>query len=549
MAHAALAGSERSLTPHGKIVGRLDRHKQVRITVHVRASKDQQGEQLRAFVANVVGRRAKDRTHLSRADYATRFGASAEDFKQVRRFARQYGLRVVEDRVVRKTAANQAGHRSMELEGSVGALNKAFGVDLVKVREGKTTYRTYNGPISIPEQYQSVIENVFGLDTRPQVVPRFRAFPQLGGYNPHAQNVGFGADEVANLYNFPPSTTGAGQTVAIIELGGGFRRRDLETYFTTLGISMPAVRVVQVDGGFNDPSGDPNSADGEVMLDIEVAGTVAPGARFVLYFAPNTSRGFFRVLNAAVHDDRHKPSIVSVSWGGAESTWTLKDMQSIDEVCQAAVAMGISVFVAAGDDGSSDGIQGTLAHVDFPASSPNVTACGGTTLTASSDGATVASETVWNDGAQGGGTGGGISDVFPVPVYQTGPGIRLPTSLNPGAQPGRGVPDISGNADPMTGYKVRIDGIDTVIGGTSAVAPLWAGLIARINEGLGQPVGFVNTLLYSVVASTPGALRDITQGDNDTTGTLGGYPAGPGWDACTGLGAPADGTRIMNALK
>jgi kumamolisin len=166
----------------------------------------------------------------------------------------------------------------------------------------------------------------------------------------------------------------------------------------------------------------------------------------------------------------------------------------------------------------------------------------------------IADETVWND-APDSGTGGGISAVFsPPPKYQTGPGISLPASLSPGVGPGRGVPDIAGNADPVTGYKVRVDGVDTVIGGTSAVAPLWAGLFARINEGVGHQVGFVNTLLYSAIAaagdvSKGGALRDVTQGTNDTTNLLGGYRAGVGWDACSGLGTPANGTRMLDILK
>jgi kumamolisin len=210
-------------------------------------------------------------------------------------------------------------------------------------------------------------------------------------------------------------------------------------------------------------------------------------------------------------------------------------MQSMNEAFQAAAELGISVFAAAGDDGASDGVRGRRPHADFPASSPWVTACGGTSLYASGLGTL---ETVWNE-ADAGGTGGGVSAIFPVPDYQTG----IMFQSRPLAM--RGLPDVAGNADPYTGYKVRVDGFDMVIGGTSAVAPLWSGLIALLNEKLGNPVGFLNPLLY--LTTLKGTLKDITVGNNDTTGRIGNYPAGPGWDPCTGFGSPI-GTAMLAAL-
>jgi kumamolisin len=142
-------------------------------------------------------------------------------------------------------------------------------------------------------------------------------------------------------------------------------------------------------------------------------------------------------------------------------------------------------------------------------------------------------EEVWNDGVNGGATGGGVSRVFPRPTWQSA--ANVPAA--PVAGGGRGVPDVAGDADPATGYDVRVDGVDTVIGGTSAVAPLWAGLIALLNQLKGRPVGYLNPKLY---AST-GALHDITQGNNN------GFAAWPGWDACTGLGSPIGG-KLVTAL-
>jgi kumamolisin len=207
-----------------------------------------------------------------------------------------------------------------------------------------------------------------------------------------------------------------------------------------------------------------------------------------------------------------------------------------------AATAGVTVTVAAGDNGSTDGVTDGELHVDFPASAPHALGCGGTTLTlgGSAQVPTLDSEVVWNDQTAGNGaTGGGVSAQFPLPSYQAGVGV--PVSANPGGQAGRGVPDVAADADPDTGYQVRVDGSDLVIGGTSAVAPLWAGLVALCNASLGTDVGWLNPTVYAF-PSGGGAFGDITQGDN------GAYSAGPGWDACTGLGTPR-GVALLTALK
>jgi kumamolisin len=286
--------------------------------------------------------------------------------------------------------------------------------------------------------------------------------------------------------------------------------------------------------------------DGEVMLDIEVAGAVAPGAHIVVYFAPNTDQGFHDAIAQAVHDPVHKPSVISISWGWPEGNdlWTKQAVQAVDETFAEAGMLGVTIFVAAGDDGSADELSDGRAHVDFPAASPHVVACGGTTLHAA--GGAISSETVWNDGPRataGGATGGGVSTMFPVPSWQSS--AKVPKSINSG-KPGRGVPDVAADADPNTGYRTLVRGRWGVVGGTSAVAPLWAGLTARINATLGRSVGYLNPLLYD--AHARGAFHDITTGNNDTTGTIGGYAARAGWDPCTGLGSPK-GNALLNALE
>jgi kumamolisin len=226
--------------------------------------------------------------------------------------------------------------------------------------------------------------------------------------------------------------------------------------------------------------------------------------------------------------------VISISWGAAEKEWTEQAMTSFDQAFQTAAALGVTVFCAAGDNGSGDGETDGAAHVDFPASSPFVVGCGGTKLTES--GNAIASEVVWNESADSA-TGGGVSDFFPVPSYQNAAGI--PPSANPSHKAGRAVPDVAGNADPTTGYLVRVDGQEFVIGGTSAVAPLWAGLVALMNQALGHPVGFLNPLIYGSLVGT-GSFQDIVSGNN------GAYAAKPGWDACTGWGSPNGINLIQN---
>jgi kumamolisin len=295
------------------------------------------------------------------------------------------------------------------------------------------------------------------------------------------------------------------------------------------------VVTVSVDHATNSPTGDANGPDGDVMLDVEVVGALAPKAKIAVYFAPNTDAGFLDAITTAVHDTANRPSVISISWGGPEISWTSQAMTAMDEAFQAAAALGITVCVASGDNGSSDGAAGGGDHVDFPASSAFALACGGTSLHATQT--AIDSETVWNDGSGGGASGGGISSVFALPAWQNGMSARniqgqsIPLTK-------RGVPDVAGNADPATGYDVRIDGTDTVIGGTSAVAPLWAGLIARINGTNAKAAGLVNPQLYA----NTGALRDITQGNN------GDFQASAGWDACTGLGSPV-GKSLSGVLK
>jgi kumamolisin len=377
-----------------------------------------------------------------------------------------------------------------------------------------------------------IVVGVFGLDSRPQAESRCRRRrpDSTVSVRAAAADTSYTPIDIAKLYQFPTGATGAGQTVAIIELGGGYRSADLRTYFTGLGLSkVPTVTAISVDGARNAPTGDPNSADGEVLLDIEIVGAIAHGAKIAVYFAPNTDQGFLDAITTAVHDKTRKPSIISISWGGAESTWTAQSLSAYDQAFLDAANLGVTVFCASGDSGSSDGVTDGHAHVDFPASSPHVIACGGTRLQGSNG--SIQSEVVWNEASDGGATGGGVSETFALPDYQKN--AKVPVSVNSSHFKGRGVPDVAGNADPATGYQVYVDGHDTIFGGTSAVAPLWSALAALANEKRAQPLGYLNPRIYASGAKA--LFRDITSGSN------GAYSAKSGWDACTGLGSPKGG--------
>jgi kumamolisin len=462
---------------------------------------------------------------LSREEFAAKHGASHTAVEHLTKFAKENNLTVGEVSIPRCT---------VKLEGTAADLSRAFGATLSVYEHEGRRYRARSGSISLPADLAPSVEAVLGLDTRQQAKTHFRIrgnSAKSPAASPNAAAVSYTPRQVAQLYQFPLTATGAGETIGIIELGGGYKTADLKNYFSSLGLTEPSVTSVSVDKGKNAPT-NANSADGEVLLDIEVAGAVAPGAKIVVYFTPNTSQGFQDALTTAIHDTTHKPSVISISWGGAESTWTAQSMTAFDTAAQAAAALGVTICAASGDNGSSDGVTDGKNHVDFPASSPHILACGGTSLQ-SSNGA-ITSETVWNDGAQGGATGGGYSVQFPLPAWQASDKIKPPTGL------GRGVPDVCGDADPETGYQVLVDGESLVIGGTSAVAPLWSGLIALLNEQLGKPVGLLQPAIYALPAAD-GAFHDIVSGSN------GAYSAGPGWDAASGLGSPS-GTKLLAAL-
>jgi kumamolisin len=553
MTYVSLPGSERTALPRAGSAGSVDETEHIQVMLITRRQA--------ALPKNAAGSLAR----ISRDELRQRFGSDPADQALVAQVLAGPGSALT---VTRQDPAS----RQVLISGPTGALAAAFKTSLSLVTstrpDGSVSWHRYReGGLLIPAALGGIVVAVLGLDNRPQVQPRLRR-PAAVALAPAApatvitpadttipapigpaptipappaapQPVSYTPPQVAAAYQFPAGTDGAGQHVAILEFGGGYADAELAAYFTSLGVTPPSVTAVPVNGAQNVAGKDPSGADGEVLLDIEVCGSVAPGAAMSVYFAPNSDQGFIAAVTAATHAVP-APAAISISWGQSEDSWTPQARTSLDSAIADAAALGITVTVASGDNGSSDGVAGTVPHCDFPASSPHALACGGTSLRYDTAAGAVTSEQVWNDGAGQGACGGGVSDVFPLPSWQAGVGV---TAIVPGGQPGRGVPDVAGNADPLTGYQVRIDGTTEVVGGTSAVAPLWAALICRMAQAAGHSFGLVQEILYAGVqpAQPAPGLRDITTGNN------GAYQARPGWDSCTGLGVP-DGTALLRRL-
>lgn len=518
-----IKGSERIPLHGAQSTGPVPENERFEVTVRVRRKTTLQSLASQGFLGDVS---PGDRWYLTREEYASNHGADTRDIAKIEAFAKAHGLVVVE---------SSAARRSVFLSGTSKQFAAAFDTSIEHYEHDDGSYRGRSGPLSVPKDLADLIEGVFGIDDRPVARPHFQRQKNDAGTTPRAAGASFTPPQLAKLYNFPTGSDGTGQCIAIIELGGGYRTSDIKAYFKQLGLPVPKVQSIRIDGGKNQPS-TADSADGEVMLDIEVAAAIAPKALIAVYFAPNTDKGFLDAITLAIHDTTYKPSVISISWGGAEEAWTTQSKTTFDQAFQTAAALGVTVCCAAGDNGSTDGESDRMAHVDFPASSPFALGCGGTQLTAS--GTAISQETVWNENATSA-TGGGVSAFFQLPTYQKSAGV--PPSANAPHNPGRGVPDVAGDADPATGYMVRVDGQEFVIGGTSAVAPLWAGLIALMNQQMGHSTGFLNPLIYGSLANS-GGFQDITMGDN------GAYQAGAGWDPCTGCGSP-NGSKLLQALK
>ena len=528
-----LKGSARQVRPGAKVLGTAGPDEWIEVTLKLRRKKP---------LPDLSGRPGQQ---ISRTELEANYGAAPADVEKVRTVLSGLGMTIIQE---------DPASASMKAGGPADIVEDTFGIKLLHYSHDGENYRGRRGNLHIPAELDGIITGIFGLDTRRMVKKRpLRKRSQsleLARRKAAARSWFFPA-ELATIYSFPDGD-GSGQTVGILEFGGGYFEDDLATFSQNANIQMPTVKTVSVN---NTPTDQRDGAEGEVMLDVEVVGGVCPKATIVVYFSTFDENGWVSALDTAVHDAVNPLSVISVSWGYAEDAqgaWSDGAIDAINDTLKAAALLGVTVCVAAGDDGSDDQVGDGYAHVDFPSSSPYVLAVGGTTLRKSKSGKLT--EVAWKDGDglrqdNGGSTGGGVSVHFSRPDWQT---VSV-QSVNPGAIDGRVIPDVAADASANTGYWMVVDGQGGASGGTSASAPLWAALIARINASLGadKQVGYLTPMLYQGNNNGAGlgaaSCKDITTGNNDTS-SVGGYSAGTGYDAVTGWGSP-DGGKLLTGLK
>ncbi len=513
-------GTNRSPLPGASLVGPADPAERVSVSIRVRRRGD----------APPIGDFAQSSVppaRLTREEFATTYGADPADIERIEAFANDHQLTVEETSIPRRTVV---------LSGTVAQLGAAFAVDLGRYQAGETSYRGRDGHVNLPADLVPLVEGVFGLDNRPQARPLFRSA------SPAQTAKALTPPDVAKLYDFPTGVSAAGQCIGLLEFGGGYHPADITSWFTSHGLKPPVLADVKVDGAGNSPGAE---ADTEVILDIDVAGAVAQDARIAVYFAPGNEQGWVDAVTTAIHDATNDPSVLSISWGWPELesnsglSWTKAAMKAVSATFQEAAVLGVTVLVASGDSGSDCEIGDKHAHALYPGCDPYVTSCGGTEIEDVS-GAKF-TEVLWNDN---GASGGGVSVNFAVPSWQKT--VTVPASVNDGHH-GRGIPDVAGNADPNSGYVLTQDGSPSgPIGGTSAVAPLYAGLVALLNAHLNDRAGYLNPTLYKIAGSK--VFRDVTCCGTNAYNGAPGYKVAAGWDATTGFGS-INGNLLLAALQ
>jgi kumamolisin len=531
--HTIVLGSERTHLPGAVAAGRTNSKAVIEVSLKLRRKKPLSVTTRRP--AKAIGRKA----------FAATYGASSADLAKVVKTFQGFGLAQIGD-------VNPAT-RTVRLHGAVADMEKAFQVTLFDYKHVDGDYRGRVGAIYVPSGLKTIVRGVFGLDNR-------RAARRGRPSSPASALAGSAAvpsswyvpSELAQHYGFPAGD-GKGQAIGLLELGGGYFPSDLTQFCALAKIpAPPRVIPVSVDGASTNAK---DAAAGEVMLDTEIAAGLCPKANIVVYFARNTDAGLIDVLSDAIHDQKNDPGVLSMSWGGPESSYTQQALTEIGEVLKDAVALGVTVCFASGDDGSSDGVKDGHAHVNFPASSPFALAVGGTTIPVKGSGGP---DIVWREGTglndggpNDGSTGGGVSAIFPRPSWQS---KITANSVNPGAMVGRSVPDIAANADwTKSPYLLVVDGAKQPNGGTSAATPLIASLLTLINaqRPAGKRVGYITPVLYQPAPQGSGAIgaagcTDVVSGNNNTA-AVGGYSAGRGYDAASGWGTPI-GAKLSQLL-
>ena len=501
-----------------------DPNQEIMISVYLRRDKHENGMTLQEYADAII---AGTQPILDQDAFVYQFGSVEDEINLVENWAVTNELTIVE---------SGAGIATVKVQGTAEQFNNLFKIQLQTVVDETRTYRTYTGSLTLPDEINSVVDGIGGLDNQLS----FGNYARLDNSIPPEIDPTVISNptpvDLAQAYQFPRSAgtnaqQGLGSCTAIIELGGGWTTQNLTSTFGRIGLANPTVVDVSVDGGVNDGGVDANSS-GEVMLDIYCVGAVCPAGRIAMYFAPNSFQGFIDTIISATNDTTNNPSVISVSWGTTDTNWSSTNRNLFEAALQAAVTKGITTFVAAGDFGVKAISTSPTYTVQYPGTSPYVICAGGTVISINND-YSIASEIPWGTSGGSYAGGGGVSTIFSVPAWQTGFSSKLYPGGAVSSLTGRGIPDVSAMA---TGYQFYYSSANTFgsFVGTSATAPLLAGMMARLNQLSSRRIGFVNSDWYSVRTT---AFNDQTTGDNHGGNTVG-YQATVGWDACTGIGSP-----------
>jgi kumamolisin len=532
--HTVLPGSKRGKDPDATLIGEVEPKETITVTIGLKGPKLPNADEY-------VGQT------LTPAEFSQKFAANKGDADTVTKALKKFGLKVEEVSLE---------NRSMRVSGTAAAMEAAFHPNMVVMRTARQgEYRGRQGSLMVPTEVKGLITGIFGLDERRMAHRKSSPMgaAHAGGLQPLTPA------DLEQRYNFPPGDA-AGQAIAIAEFGGGYFAEDTAAYSSKFGRPVPTVQAIPVDAPAftlqqilalpaaqrREQLGD----SGEVMMDVQVIAGLCPKAAISVYFSTFDQRGWVDLLNKVI---TAKPVALSVSWGLAEDdgSWSSNAITAINDRLNALRLLGVTTCISSGDDGSGDQGVDNNGHIDFPSSSPHVLSVGGTMLVRSG---TTVKEVTWFEApgqraGGGGSTGGGVSVVFPRPSYQN---VSV-TSINAGSIDGRVNPDVAALAGPPF-YDLILVGKPAPNGGTSASAPLWAALIARINAKLpaAKQQRFLTPLLYQKGANGQPvgkvASRDITSGQNASSPNPGrGYKAAAGFDAVTGWGVP-DGVKLLNAL-
>ena len=497
-----IPGTHRGVWPGSREVQSLSSETDVRLTAWLRPPR---GAELDVAYAQTLGATLpQQRKYLEPTSLAERTAADPADVESLSRYCERFGLTIVESH-----------WRSVVISGPIQRLIRAFGATVAMfVDTNQRRFRHRSGALHVPADLAAKLRGVFGLHQWPRS-------QKLGALERHATPLS--ASEVAARYRFP-NGDGSGQTIGVLQFRGIFKPADFDLSMRTEGVATDRPIVKRVDDAAVAHEIE-TTKDLEAALDVQVIGALAPGARIVVYEAPDDERGFLDAIRAALFDEEYRPSILSISYGWPEHLWTPAALDILSELFTVAALFGVSIFCSSGDNGAELDDDGK-PHVLAPASSPFAHACGATVIRTTRSGE---EEVAWER------SGGGFSARFDPPSWQS---IARSEATRYGIDAGRGVPDVAAEEQP--GYRVFMDGIELAMGGTSAVAPMWAALTARINQRLGLPIGFFAPLLYA--RASGGLFRDVTTGSN------GRFQARAGWNPCTGLGVPV-GVEIEKALR